>query len=129
MRWRLGCTDRHDPHALALKLRPHRRLTGANLLAGLPGGDDRPTVVVGAHLDTVAGSPGVDDNASGVAALLEVARLLGGLPQPPAVTLMFFDMEELGMIGSLVAARRFRRTQRVTGTICLESVGSFATDS
>ncbi|MGW0962934.1 M28 family peptidase [Streptomyces gelaticus] len=114
MRWRLGSTDRHGNHALALKLRLHRRLTGANPSVGLPGGDDRPTVVVGAHLDTVADSPGADHNASGVAALLEVARLLGGLPQPSAVTPMFFDVEELGMIGSRVAARRLRRTQQVT---------------
>ncbi|MEV8311707.1 M28 family peptidase [Streptomyces flavidovirens] len=90
VRWRLGGTDRQNEQAIALQLRLHTRLTGANLVAGLPGADDRPTVVVGAHLDTV------DDNASGVAALLEIARLLGGLPQPPAVTLLFFDMEELG---------------------------------
>ena len=128
VRWRLGCTDRCTDRAEVFKLRLHRRLTGANLLARLPGGGDGPSVIVGAHLDTVADSPGADDNASGVAALLEVARLLGGLPRPPAVTLVFFDMEELGMIGSRVAARRFRRTQQVTGMICLESVGFFATD-
>lgn len=128
VRWRLGGTDRQTSRALAFQLRLHRRLTGANLLAGLPGGDARPTVVVGAHLDTVADSPGADDNASGVAALLEVARLLGGLPRPPAVTLMVFDMEELGMIGSRVAARRLRHTGRVTGMICLESVGFFANE-
>ncbi|MFF3323441.1 M28 family peptidase [Streptomyces sp. NPDC002889] len=127
VRWRLGCTDRHGNRALPLKLRLHRRLTGANLLARLPAGDDRPTVVVGAHLDTVDGSPGADDNASGVAALLEIARLLGGLPRPPAVTLMFFDMEELGFIGSRAAARELRRTRQVAGMICLESVGCFLT--
>ncbi|MCX4825354.1 M28 family peptidase [Streptomyces sp. NBC_01142] len=126
VRWRLGSTDRRGDHPLALGLRLHRRLAGANLLAGLPGGDDRPTVVVGAHLDTVDGSPGADDNASGVAALLEIARLLGRLPRPPAVTLMFFDMEELGLIGSRVAARRLRRTRQIVGMICLESVGFFA---
>ncbi|WP_308377942.1 M28 family peptidase [Streptomyces sp. ISL-98] len=127
VRWRLGGTDREGDRAIALQLRLHRRLTGANLIAELPGADDRPTVVVGAHLDTVDGSPGADDNASGVAALLEIARLLGGLPRPPAVTLLFFDMEELGMIGSRFAARQLRRTRQVAGMICLESVGFFAT--
>lgn len=127
VRWRLGSTDREADRAIALRLRLHRRLTGANLVADLPGADDRPTVVIGAHLDTVDGSPGADDNASGVAALLEIARLLGGLPRPPAVTLQFFDMEELGMIGSRFAARQLRRTRQVAGMMCLESVGFFVT--
>ena len=127
LRWRLGCTDRAGDGVVALRLRLHRRLTGANLVAGLPGADNRPTVVVGAHLDTVDGSPGADDNASGVAALLEIARLLGELPRPPAVTLQFFDMEELGMIGSRFAARQLRGAGRIAGMICLESVGFFAT--
>ncbi|GGT73650.1 M28 family peptidase [Streptomyces lateritius] len=131
VRGRLGCSDRPGGGMSPLRLRLHRRLTGANLLARLPGADDRPTVIVGAHLDTVRGSPGADDNASGVAALLETARLLGGLPgRPPAVTLMVFDMEELGFIGSRVAARRLRRdgTTPQAGMICLESVGCFATE-
>lgn len=128
VRWRLGSTDRHGHRALALTPRLHRRLTGANLLAGLPRGDGRPTVVVGAHLDTVEGCPGADDNASGVAALLEIARLIAGLPRPPAVTLMFFDMEELGLIGSRFAVRRPGRTRQIVGMVCLESVGFFANE-
>ncbi|WP_329112886.1 M28 family peptidase [Streptomyces sp. NBC_01353] len=130
VRWRPGCTDRPGGAMPPLRFRLHRRLTGANLLATLPGPTvkgDRPTVLVGAHLDTVEGSPGADDNASGVAALLEIARLLRGLPRPPAVTLACFDMEELGFIGSRAAARALRRGRRVSGMICLESVGCFAT--
>ncbi|MFE5483426.1 M28 family peptidase [Streptomyces sp. NPDC056527] len=130
VRWRPGCTDRPGGPTAALRFRLHRRLSGANLLATLPGstaGGGRSTVLVGAHLDTVAGSPGADDNASGVAALLEIARLLGGLPRPPAVTLACFDMEELGFIGSRVTARALRRGRSVGGMICLESVGCFAT--
>ncbi|MGW7052779.1 M28 family peptidase [Streptomyces sp. NPDC054887] len=127
VRWRLGGSDRGGEQPVALQPRLHRRLNGANLVARLPGADGRPTVVVGAHLDTVDAGPGADDNASGVAALLEAARLLGGLPRPPAVTLVFFDMEELGMIGSRFAARELPRTHPVAGMICLESVGYFAT--
>ncbi len=128
VRWRPGCTDRPGVPLSPLRVRLHRRLAGTNLLAGLPGADGRPTVLVGAHLDTVEGSPGADDNASGIAALLEIARLLGGLPRPPAVALMCFDMEELGFIGARVAARALRRERRVTGMICLESVGCFTTE-
>jgi hypothetical protein len=128
LRWRLGCTDRHGNRALPLKLRVHRRLRGANLVADLPGPTDRPTVVIGAHLDTVDGSPGADDNASGVAVVLETARLLGRLPDPPAVTLVLFDMEELGLIGSRAMARELSRTRRISGMMCLESVGVFSAE-
>lgn len=61
---------------------------GVNLLArGAPGA----RVLVGAHYDSVDGSPGADDNASGAAALVEVARLLG--PAAP-VDVVLFDREE-----------------------------------
>ncbi|MEU4269966.1 M28 family peptidase [Streptomyces sp. NPDC026092] len=127
VRWRPGCSDRPGGGSLSpLRFRLHRRLTGANLLAELPGADDGPAVLVGAHLDTVVGSPGADDNASGVAALLEVARLLGGLPRPPRVRLACFDMEELGFVGAHVAARAARHGRRVSGMLCLEAVGCFA---
>jgi aminopeptidase YwaD len=65
-----------------------------NLVAGWPGdGDVR--LLIGAHLDTVAGSPGGNDNASGVAVLLEVARILAeaGGP-PPGLALVAFGAEE-----------------------------------
>src|SRR5262249_25406460 len=53
-------------------------LTGLNLLArARPQRADLPLLIVGAHYDSVPGTPGADDNASGVAALLELARWLG----------------------------------------------------
>jgi acetylornithine deacetylase/succinyl-diaminopimelate desuccinylase-like protein len=58
LRWQPGTTDRQGHRLLPLKLRLHRRLTGANLLARLPGHPQRPTVLIGAHLDSVDGSPG-----------------------------------------------------------------------
>ncbi|MET9800347.1 M28 family peptidase [Streptomyces sp. NPDC006368] len=136
VRLRLGSTDRRGHQALPLEFRLHPRLSGANLLARPAWGDHRGsgtasaaggsrTVVVGAHLDTVDGSPGADDNASGVAALLEISRLLAALPRPPAVTLIVFDMEELGLIGARYAARRLRRGRQAVGMMCLESVGYF----
>lgn len=63
-------------------------LRGVNLVArGAPGAK----VLVAAHYDTVEPSPGADDNASGVAAALEVARALG--PDAP-VDVVLFDLEE-----------------------------------
>ncbi|KUN18208.1 peptidase M28 [Streptomyces antibioticus] len=125
VRWQIGSTDRHGHRALALKPRLHRRLRGANLIASLPGAGAGPTVVVGAHLDSVSGSPGADDNASGVAVLLETARLLAAAPVPARVVLAVFDMEELGLIGARQAARELARDGGVRGMICLESVGYF----
>ncbi|WP_151481111.1 M28 family peptidase [Streptomyces albicerus] len=127
-RWQIGSTDRHGHRALALKPRLHRRLRGANLIASLPGSGDGPAVLVGAHLDSVSGSPGADDNASGVAVLLETARLLSEAPVPPRVVLAVFDMEELGLIGARQAARELGRRGGVRGMICLESVGYFVDD-
>jgi Zn-dependent M28 family amino/carboxypeptidase len=58
------------------------------------------TVLVGAHYDSVPGSPGADDNASGVAALLECARLTALLENPAATAFVAFNREEDGLLGS-----------------------------
>jgi hypothetical protein len=50
----------------------------ANLEVAVPGDDGGPMIVIGAHYDSVQGSPGADDNASGVATLLELSRLFAG---------------------------------------------------
>ena len=57
-------------------------------------GSPRESVVVGAHYDSVEGSPGANDNASGVATLLEVARSLVGRPLPITVRFVAFTTEE-----------------------------------
>lgn len=63
-----------------------------NVVAEPPGFDpDAPYVVVGAHLDTVAVAPGAEDDASGVAVVMELGRVLGGQPQ---VVLVLFGGEE-----------------------------------
>jgi hypothetical protein len=89
-----------------------------------------PLLVVGAHYDTVAGSPGADDNASGVAVLLEIARLLGRAPRVPLRLIAFTNEEDpLGNTearGSLVAAAASRRAgEDLRGMIALESLGFF----
>ena len=68
---------------------------GATLIASLRGATDA-LVVVGAHHDTVAGSPGADDNGSGLAALLELARVLGRRRWEATLELVAFDFEERG---------------------------------
>jgi hypothetical protein len=65
-------------------------------------GDGPRVVMVGAHLDSVLDGPGINDNGSGVAATLEVARQLAaeGIPDGWAVRVGFWGAEEFGSIGS-----------------------------
>jgi Zn-dependent M28 family amino/carboxypeptidase len=88
--------------------------------------------VVGAHYDTVEGSPGADDNASGVAAMLEIARLLGDQQLGCTVRCAAFVNEELPFfhshaMGSAVYARAARaRGDNIKLMLSLEMVGYFS---
>jgi aminopeptidase YwaD len=81
-------------------------------------------VILGAHYDTVPGSPGADDNASGIAALLEVARNIQRISLGSTLKLIAFGLEEYGYVGSLYYAARARRErEEIYGMISLEMVG------
>ena len=81
-------------------------------------------VILGAHFDSVQGTPGADDNASGVAVLLEAARLLGQTGVGSQVLFCAFNLEELNMIGSGYFAQKLKSAgAKVTGMISLEMVG------
>lgn len=56
----------------------------------------KPPVLIGAHYDAVPGTPGADDNATGVAALLELARIFAFQPAKYPLRLVAFDLEEYG---------------------------------
>lgn len=93
----------------AVKTRPWREVTTHNVVAILPGSDPSVRgeyVVVGAHLDHIGDwprvNPGADDNASGAASLLEVARAAATLKARPRRTIafVFFAAEELGLLGA-----------------------------
>jgi len=75
---------------------------GINVHAAIPATEPAARlVVVGAHFDTVAASPGASDNASGVAAVLAVARYLADVPcRAVDVEVALFDQEEAGLFGS-----------------------------
>lgn len=79
------------------------------------------TVVVGAHYDSVPGSPGANDNASGVAVVLEVARALATTPMPRTVQHVLFGAEEFGLFGSFAYASERRRG--VVAMVYLDMVG------
>lgn len=74
---------------------------GRNVIAKR--GSQNPQVIVGGHYDSVPGSPGANDNASGTVTVLELARQLAASPLSERIWFMFFDGEEDGLWGS----RRF----------------------
>jgi len=95
-------------------------------LIGRAGAADRdaPLVILGAHFDSVEGTPGADDNASGVAVLLEAARLLSNIRLRSQVLFCAFNLEELNMIGSNHFARKLKGAGvKVSAMISLEMVG------
>jgi Zn-dependent M28 family amino/carboxypeptidase len=110
---------RGEFEALGLEVRAQRyRALGVdceNLEVVLPGRSAPGEIVlVGAHYDTVRGTPGADDNASGVAALIEIARALRAAPLARTLKLVAFVNEEApfffwGEMGSKVYARAARR--------------------
>ena len=72
-----------------------------NVIAQTRTGDPDHVVMAGAHLDSVPEGPGINDNGSGVAALLQIAEQLGGSPDlPGTVRLAFWGSEEDGLEGS-----------------------------
>jgi len=68
--------------------------TSHNVVARAEGTSER-VIVLGAHLDTKSPSPGANDNASGCAAILEIARILAEQPVTPTVEFVFFGAEEM----------------------------------
>ena len=71
-----------------------------SIIAELPGSDPGPVVMLGAHLDSVVDGPGINDNGSGVAALLEIAKALHGRQFRATIRLAFWSAEETGIHGS-----------------------------
>lgn len=115
-----------------------------NIFFELPGtGAPNEVLLIGAHFDAVPGSPGADDNGSGVAALLEIARVLrAGPPLRRTVRFALFNLEEVGLVGStryaVLLAERARAQPGpdgaptgplggLVGMISLEMLGYYST--
>ncbi len=96
-------------------------------------GSARPAeiLVIGGHYDSVVGSPGANDNASGVAAVLEIARLLAGQRLERTVRFVAFVNEEppffrTAHMGSWVYAREAQaRGEHIVGMVSLETLGYY----
>lgn len=106
----------------------------SNLLAEKPG-TDKEVVIIGAHYDTVPGTPGADDNASAVAGLLELARLNKNIPSKKTLVFAAFVNEEppcFGSynMGSMVYAKYLKeRKIPVEVMVSLEMIGFFSQEA
>jgi aminopeptidase YwaD len=90
--------------AASLTVQSFGNQTSQNVIAVKPPkrnkGKDTGIVYVTAHYDSVPQAPGANDNASGTAVLLELARIMKGLPTDQEVRFVFFGAEEIGLVGS-----------------------------
>lgn len=122
----------YDVDTLAFELAGRRY---ENLAVTVPGvGSPAERVIVGAHYDTAEFTPGADDNASGVAGALELARRFAGTTPARTLTFVFFPNEEppffaTDRMGSWhYAARAARASDNVIAMISVESIGYYATE-
>ena len=121
-----GCTSKRQPFV-------YRGNTYSNIWTEVrgTGGEGEDILVIGAHYDSAVGTPGADDNASGIAGLLELARLAAKDPLKRTVRFVAFTLEEppafmTSRMGSYVYAKDLRDGGvRVHGMISLEMLGYF----
>jgi aminopeptidase S len=102
--------------------------TGWNLIAEWPRGDANDVIMAGGHLDSVTAGPGINDNGSGSAALLEVALTVASQNLDPAKRIRFgwWGAEERGLVGSTFYVNSLPATERakIKGYVNFDMVGS-----
>jgi hypothetical protein len=98
--------------------------TSNNVVARLPGVTES-TIVLGAHYDSVAEGPGANDNASGTATVLELARVLPAMDLPFTIQIVLFGAEEIGLVGSrhYVGALGPQERERIAAMLNFDMVG------
>ena len=100
----------------------------SNVIADSPGGRADRTVVVGAHLDSVPDGPGINDNGSGSAAILEIAESMSDLGITPTnrVRFAFWGAEESGLVGAqhYVAGLSAKQRRDIALNLNFDMVGS-----
>ncbi|MFN2397574.1 MAG: M28 family peptidase [Gemmatimonadaceae bacterium] len=139
-----GCLRvEYDTSTVEIERHPQKpAVMVANVLAWLPGRDTSRVIVMGAHYDScicsvdrfdaVADAPGADDDGSGTAAVIELARVFSTrYPRVLEISVIFalYSGEELGLLGSAHLAERLRRSgYRVTAAMTDDIVGNVVAD-
>lgn len=97
-----------------------------NVIAELPGDNDDNVVMAGAHLDSVSAGPGIQDNGSGSAALIEIAEQIAKLKPENTLRFAWWGAEEAGLIGSTqyVAGLSQAELDRIALYLNFDMVGS-----
>jgi Zn-dependent M28 family amino/carboxypeptidase len=102
--------------------------TTHNVIAETPGGDPGRVVVIGAHLDSVPRGPGINDNGSGSAGILEIAEVFAAQNRTPRNKLrfMWYSAEEFGLLGSQAYVDSLSEAQRdqIMAMINFDMIGS-----
>lgn len=102
--------------------------TGYNLVADWPGGSGDQVVMAGGHLDSVGSGPGINDNGSGSAALLQIALAVAEADLAPGKQLRFgwWGAEEYGMVGSrhYVSSLSSQEVSRIEAYLNFDMLGS-----
>src|SRR5450432_1296228 len=95
-----------------------------NIIATL-GGKTEDAVLLAAHYDSVPAGPGASDDGTGVAAMLEIARVLAARPQPlHPVVLLFTDGEEAGLLGASLFVNQHPLAKQVMAAVNLDARGT-----
>jgi Zn-dependent M28 family amino/carboxypeptidase len=126
--------ERHVWNALAVDMQAFtvRGVEVRNVIGALgPDDDSAEHIVIGAHYDSVVGTVGANDNASGVAALIEVARAMATLaPRFPIRSVAFVNEEPPFFLTADMGSRRYARSLvergiRVRAMLSLETLGCY----
>lgn len=107
---------------------PYGNYTGQNIIGKKFGKLRAQRVWINdAHFDSVIGSPGADDNASGTVGMLEVARILSQFNFEESISFIGFDLEEAGLLGSIsYVLNPPEHSQEISGVINLEMIGYYS---
>jgi hypothetical protein len=102
-----------------------------NIVGRHPGlTDEKKTIIVDGHFDTVPNSPGADDNASGTVGMLQVMRVLSKYNFRHTLKFIGFDLEEVGIAGSLrYVTEAIPSYDSIIGVLNSEMIGFFSNDS
>ena len=133
-RQKKGRLEVHPDSIVKLKQEVHQKLTMRNVLGMIPGKNTKEYVIVGAHFDHLGIDPvldgdqiynGADDNASGVSAVLQIARAFLASGQQPErnVIFAFWDGEEKGLLGSKYFVQTCPFLSQIKGYLNFDMIG------
>ncbi|MBE7482653.1 MAG: M20/M25/M40 family metallo-hydrolase [Polyangiaceae bacterium] len=110
---------------LGFSVELHDYGTGVNVIGTRPGATKpNERVLIGAHYDHIPGCPGADDNATGTAAVLELARVLSKASFDRTLVAVCFDEEEIGLLGSKAyVARALKTGENISSVTVFDMIG------